>query len=682
MRRQVSFGKVSRALHGRHRSAAILVLAAAVVAALAMPLASSARKPPTAPYTVSVSPVSLDPGSTGNSITFRFTATKVAKGQVTVEIPAVTAGSPWTAPQKSDPTGAGYVVVSRETCRKASIGSIRGPAGGPWTIVVKAKCAPGKSFELTYGAGSGPGVTAATDATAYTFRTRAQAGRTLVDLAVQPVITVGPGPAQTLELTGLVDAIAGTEQAVTVTARDAFGNVATGYRGTVLFNGGVGASWDFPSLPTFTANDAGVRVFPVTAYTAGERTLTATDTVTSTITGSSEAVTITPAQAAQLSLSGSRNAATLLIGQTVRFSVTASALDLYFNPTDSDDPVTITFVNRNAAGDVISETEQTVLLENGTKTIDVDVAIVDTVVRLGYCATSPSLAGTCSLFHGVGVEPDLETYELSTSFTPNPDGTFDGDLFQPNLDMRLDPNSIVVNGPVISVTDGLFTIPIRALTVGGDAVVGSVQLTDSADPATGALVASPFIPPTNQVPITAAEQTGDLVTLTLGAPGNASLTVGSSINVLGVTDSGYNGSFLVTSKSGTNTITYQTTMTGLPPSSGGTVVFGGAAVPISVTGCRETGQGLAFVQFTVPEKGVDILLPPDPCSGSFIDVTVVNVTQTAFARPGDSTLTSSVAGFVRTEGMACLTDYNHPTVVSDDVYYRWDPASGLCVVRS
>ena len=46
-------------------------------------------------------------------------------------------------------------------------------------------------------------------------------------------VTVSPGPATTFALSSLADVTAGVAQDVTLTARDAFNNVATGYQGTV-----------------------------------------------------------------------------------------------------------------------------------------------------------------------------------------------------------------------------------------------------------------------------------------------------------------------------------------------------------------------------------------------------------------------------------------------------------------
>ena len=107
-------------------------------------------------------------------------------------------------------------------------------------------------------------------------------------------ITVNPGAATTLTVSGITTPrIAGSAGTVTVTARDAGGNVATGYVGTVRFTSDAGAV--LPADYTFTGGDAGVRTFPVTLNTVGTRSVIATDTVSAGITGSQTGITVNAA---------------------------------------------------------------------------------------------------------------------------------------------------------------------------------------------------------------------------------------------------------------------------------------------------------------------------------------------------------------------------------------------------
>ena len=114
---------------------------------------------------------------------------------------------------------------------------------------------------------------------------------------------------------------------MTVTALDAYGNMATGYRGTVHFTSSDGQAV-LPANYTFTAADAGVHTFTgVTLKTAGKQTITATDTVTGSITGT-ESVTVSPAAAA-IDLTVTGFPATTTAGAA--HSVTVTAVDAYGN---------------------------------------------------------------------------------------------------------------------------------------------------------------------------------------------------------------------------------------------------------------------------------------------------------------------------------------------------------------
>src|SRR5207302_1165680 len=118
---------------------------------------------------------------------------------------------------------------------------------------------------------------------------------------------------------------AGVPFSITVTAKDAYNNVATGYLGSVGFSGG-GTGATLPGTHAFTAGDAGAHNFGGVILTqAGTRTITATDTTTASITGSAN-VTVNPAGAASLTV-------TAPASQTAGapFSVSVTAKDAYGN---------------------------------------------------------------------------------------------------------------------------------------------------------------------------------------------------------------------------------------------------------------------------------------------------------------------------------------------------------------
>src|SRR5439155_223342 len=85
----------------------------------------------------------------------------------------------------------------------------------------------------------------------------------------------------------------------TVTAQDQLNNTATGYGGTMPFSSTHGIRVPLPNM-TLT-NGAGT--FSATLRTAGSQTITATDTVTSSITGTSNSITVNAAAATHFTVS-------------------------------------------------------------------------------------------------------------------------------------------------------------------------------------------------------------------------------------------------------------------------------------------------------------------------------------------------------------------------------------------
>src|SRR5207244_2240796 len=122
--------------------------------------------------------------------------------------------------------------------------------------------------------------------------------------------------------------IAGSALSIMVTAFDAYGNTATGYRGTVHFTSS-DAQAGLPSDYTFTGSDAGIHTFSnaVTLKTAGAQTVTATDTASSSVIGTSSAITVTAGAATHFTV---QTPASSIAGNAL--SVTITALDAYGNP--------------------------------------------------------------------------------------------------------------------------------------------------------------------------------------------------------------------------------------------------------------------------------------------------------------------------------------------------------------
>jgi hypothetical protein len=113
-------------------------------------------------------------------------------------------------------------------------------------------------------------------------------------------IVVAASAAFALKVTGFPSpTTAGVFQAFTVTAIDTFGNVAKSYAGVVHFSSSDGAA----SLPANHGLTLGVKAFSAALSTAGSQTITATDTVTGSIDGTSNTITVNPAPASHFVVS-------------------------------------------------------------------------------------------------------------------------------------------------------------------------------------------------------------------------------------------------------------------------------------------------------------------------------------------------------------------------------------------
>jgi adhesin/invasin len=107
--------------------------------------------------------------------------------------------------------------------------------------------------------------------------------------ATSPTFAVAAAPAASLEVSGLAPVVtAGTPQGAQVTLRDAFGNVATGYTGTLAVTSS-DASADLPAAHTFTSADAGRFTFTgVLLKRAGAQQVTFQDAAAAALTSRHE----------------------------------------------------------------------------------------------------------------------------------------------------------------------------------------------------------------------------------------------------------------------------------------------------------------------------------------------------------------------------------------------------------
>ena len=129
---------------------------------------------------------------------------------------------------------------------------------------------------------AGPGI--------YLLRLTASDGQ--LSRSADVTITVNPGVATSMTVGGLISPrAAGAAGTLTVTARDASASVATGYRGTVHFTSS-DALAVLPADYQFSAADNGSHTFAATLTTAGSQSITATDTVSGSLSAAQSGIVV------------------------------------------------------------------------------------------------------------------------------------------------------------------------------------------------------------------------------------------------------------------------------------------------------------------------------------------------------------------------------------------------------
>jgi hypothetical protein len=175
------------------------------------------------------------------------------------------------------------------------------------------------------------------------------------------------GPATHFAVTSPTNATAGMAVSFTVVALDASNNEATGYTGTVHFTSTDGQA----VLPANSILSIGVGLFSVTLNTAGSETITATDTVTPAITGTSNSTGVAVSRfksAGDMETPRVSHTATLLSSAKVLIAGGVSTLAPPFAPLDTAelfDPTSASFAPTGTMTTARAGQTAT-LLNNGT----------------------------------------------------------------------------------------------------------------------------------------------------------------------------------------------------------------------------------------------------------------------------------------------------------------------------
>jgi hypothetical protein len=200
-------------------------------------------------------------------------------------------------------------------------------------------------------------------------------------------LAVTPAAASSFRVTGFpTPSTAGTAGTFTVTAKDPYGNVATGYAGTVHLTSS-DAQAVLPADYTFAASDNGVHSFSATLRTAGEQSLTATDAAAPAVTGSQSGITVTHAAAAFFAFTAPATAqvgvainVTLTVEDTFGNVINDYAGTVHFKSTDPSAvlPADYTFT----ASDQGQHTFQVTFGTPGTQTLEATDGTLDSTTQV------------------------------------------------------------------------------------------------------------------------------------------------------------------------------------------------------------------------------------------------------------------------------------------------------------
>jgi hypothetical protein len=231
----------------------------------------------------------------------------------------------------------------------------------------------------------------------------------------QTGIAVDPAAASQLKISVPAGATAGSSFSVTVTALDAYGNVAPTYTGKVNVSSS-DTKAVLPASYTFTAADAGSHTFTVTLKTAGNQTVSVTDAANSAPSATSTSIAVQAAAAASFSVVSPPKA---IAGKLFNYAVIV--LDAYGNVVtsyrgtvhlSSTDPKAVLPANYTFTGtDQGAHTFVVTLKTAGSQT----VTVTDTAVKT-LTATKTAVVSAAAAHQVVITAPTTVTHGRAFSF--------------------------------------------------------------------------------------------------------------------------------------------------------------------------------------------------------------------------------------------------------------------------
>jgi len=236
---------------------------------------------------------------------------------------AVAAGSPQST-AVTTPFGTNLAVTVRDQygnpVANGTIVTFAAPASGPSGTFAGFDTTA--TATTTGGVATAPALVANGIVGAYSVLASAGGG------AVPFALTNTHGPVDHFDVAAPATSTAGAPLGLTVTARDAQGNLVGDYTGTVRLTS-ADPQATLPADYTFVAGDGGTKAFAATLRLAGGQTIAATDTVSAGVNGTA-GVTVAPAAPASLTATGG-TPQTRAIGQGFA-PLTVVARDAFGNP--------------------------------------------------------------------------------------------------------------------------------------------------------------------------------------------------------------------------------------------------------------------------------------------------------------------------------------------------------------
>jgi hypothetical protein len=294
----------------------------------------------------------------------------------------------------------------------------------------------------------------------FTFTTATSVTVTATDTADATVdgddmLVIQPAATDHFDVDGPANATNGASVNVSVQARDQYGNLTPGYAGTVEVTSSDAAA----TLPADSVLSSGVGTFAVTFGTDGNQTVTATDTVSSSITGTSADIMVSsqpPAPATHFSVDAPSTAAA-----ASSFMVTVTALDAT-NATATGYSGTVHL----STDDGIATVPADATLTNGVGTFQVTLRTAGSTTITATDTVTASITGSDSVL----VSPDV-VHDFIVVAPANATVGAPVDVSVPAYDQLGNQASDYAGTVTFGSTDGAAMLPADTLLVGGAATV-------------------------------------------------------------------------------------------------------------------------------------------------------------------------------------------------------------------